>query len=108
MLKWDRLKDLQKQKTYVEGDKEHKKAAFGKKSGYDKVNVTPVPLDTDSCLTQISLQSRKKLGHKHYNLVKKTGLEMLRSPLRLGTIGLIMDCDTTGIDLILLVVKKLL
>ncbi|GIR95469.1 MAG: hypothetical protein CM15mP98_04390 [Paracoccaceae bacterium] len=29
--------------------KNHKKAAFGKKSGYDKVNVTPVPLDTDSC-----------------------------------------------------------
>merc|ERR1711965_585881 len=29
--------------------KNHKRAAFGKESGYEKVNVMPVPLDTKSC-----------------------------------------------------------
>ena len=29
--------------------KNHKRAAFGKDSGYDKLNVNPVPLDVDNC-----------------------------------------------------------
>ena len=57
--------------------KNHKRAAFGEKSGYDKVNVMPVPLDIENC-PDTNLLIAQRPGHKHYLWVKRMATEMLK------------------------------
>ena len=89
----------------------HHRAAYGKSDGYDKLSVTPVPLDHPS-IAQKDLVTRAcaawdgavELGNKHgYRNAQATVI----APT--GTIGLVMDCDTTGIepDFALVKFKKL-
>ena len=91
--------------------KNHKKAAFGKKSGYDKVNVTPVPLDTDSCPDTSLVTVAQEAWTQALQLGEKNGFRNAQVSViaPTGTIGLIMDCDTTGIepDFALVKFKKL-
>ena len=91
--------------------KNHKKAAFGKKSGYDKVNVTPVPLDTDSCPDANLVTVAQEAWTQALQLGEKNGFRNAQVSViaPTGTIGLIMDCDTTGIepDFALVKFKKL-
>jgi ribonucleoside-diphosphate reductase alpha chain len=89
----------------------HRRAAHGAKDGYDGVNVNPVALDHANCpdkrLVQIAMSSWDEalaLGEKHgYRNAQATVI----APT--GTIGLVMDCDTTGIepDFALVKFKKL-
>ncbi len=89
----------------------HRNAAYGKTEGYEKLSVKPVPLDVDNCpdetlvkLAQDSWDNALKLGEKHgYRNAQSTVI----APT--GTIGLVMDCDTTGIepDFALVKFKKL-
>ena len=89
----------------------HKKAAFGKKSGYDKVNVMPVPLDTDSCPDTSLVTVAQEAWTQALQLGEKNGFRNAQVSViaPTGTIGLIMDCDTTGIepDFALVKFKKL-
>lgn len=94
----------------------HRTAAHGKADGYDGLKVTPVPLD-HATLDRLggsgpALASHAKaawdqalsLGEKHgYRNAQATVI----APT--GTIGLVMDCDTTGIepDFALVKFKKL-
>ena len=89
----------------------HERAAKGETKGYEGLSVDPVPLDHKS-LRQESLSLRAKqawaeavaLGEKHgYRNAQATVI----APT--GTIGLVMDCDTTGIepDFALVKFKKL-
>ena len=91
--------------------KNHKKAAFGKKSGYDKVNVIPVPLDTDSCPDTSLVTVAQEAWTQALQLGEKNGFRNAQVSViaPTGTIGLIMDCDTTGIepDFALVKFKKL-
>ncbi|WP_050928506.1 vitamin B12-dependent ribonucleotide reductase [Aestuariivita boseongensis] len=89
----------------------HRNAAYGATTGYEKVNVKPVPLDHANCpdarLVDIAMSAwdeALKLGEKHgYRNAQATVI----APT--GTIGLVMDCDTTGIepDFALVKFKKL-
>jgi ribonucleoside-diphosphate reductase alpha chain len=89
----------------------HRRAAHGAKDGYEGVNVNPVALDHANCpdkrLVQIAMSSWDEalaLGEKHgYRNAQATVI----APT--GTIGLVMDCDTTGIepDFALVKFKKL-
>jgi ribonucleoside-diphosphate reductase alpha chain len=89
----------------------HRRAAHGSKDGYEGVNVNPVALDHANCpdkrLVQIAMSSWDEalaLGEKHgYRNAQATVI----APT--GTIGLVMDCDTTGIepDFALVKFKKL-
>ncbi|MEO1795650.1 MAG: vitamin B12-dependent ribonucleotide reductase [Pseudomonadota bacterium] len=89
----------------------HRNAAYGKADGYEAVNVTPVPLDHGSCpderLPKIAMEAwdqALELGRQHgYRNAQATVV----APT--GTIGLVMDCDTTGIepDFALVKFKKL-
>ncbi|MCV6592809.1 MAG: adenosylcobalamin-dependent ribonucleoside-diphosphate reductase, partial [Silicimonas sp.] len=89
----------------------HRRAAHGKTDGYEAMNVAPVALDHKNCpdKTLISLAKKSwdealKLGEKHgYRNAQATVI----APT--GTIGLVMDCDTTGIepDFALVKFKKL-
>ncbi len=94
----------------------HRVAAHGQASGYDGLQVTPVPLDhgtlarlggSSALLSErarIAWDNALALGEKHgYRNAQATVI----APT--GTIGLVMDCDTTGIepDFALVKFKKL-
>jgi ribonucleoside-diphosphate reductase alpha chain len=89
----------------------HRRAAYGDKDGYEKLSVNPVPL-VHADLKQAELGEHAKaawdraieLGEEHgYRNAQATVI----APT--GTIGLVMDCDTTGIepDFALVKFKKL-
>ncbi len=88
----------------------HKRAADGKLNGYEQLTVKPVPLNKkkiDSYLFSAATKAWDEalaLGEKHgYRNAQTTVV----APT--GTIGLVMDCDTTGIepDFALVKFKKL-
>jgi ribonucleoside-diphosphate reductase alpha chain len=89
----------------------HRRAAHGESRGYEALAVSPVPLDHASCpQADITAHARAawdlalELGEQHgYRNAQTTVV----APT--GTIGLVMDCDTTGIepDFALVKFKKL-
>src|SRR6056297_3198653 len=89
----------------------HGRAARGTAEGYEALAVKPVPLDHANCpdarLVKLAIASwdeALKLGERHgYRNAQTTVI----APS--GTIGLVMDCDTTGIepDFALVKFKKL-
>ncbi|MFM8608175.1 MAG: vitamin B12-dependent ribonucleotide reductase [Hyphomicrobiales bacterium] len=89
----------------------HRRAAHGEAQGYEGLAVNPVPLDHASVKDKRLVDHAKaawdlalKLGQKHgYRNAQATVI----APT--GTIGLVMDCDTTGIepDFALVKFKKL-
>jgi len=90
----------------------HRRAAFGQKSGYEGLSIKPVPLEeaADSEATGIIDAAREawdqavEMGETHgYRNAQVSVI----APT--GTIGLIMDCDTTGVepDFALVKFKKL-
>ncbi|MET4128114.1 vitamin B12-dependent ribonucleotide reductase [Roseovarius sp. MBR-6] len=89
----------------------HRNAAYGATEGYEALAVKPVPLDHANCpdarlvdLAMASWDEALKLGEKHGYRNAQTSVI---APT--GTIGLVMDCDTTGIepDFALVKFKKL-
>ncbi|MEE7455827.1 ribonucleoside-diphosphate reductase, adenosylcobalamin-dependent [Methylorubrum populi] len=89
----------------------HRRAAHGEAAGYEGLNVAPVPLDHAN-IPQDDLGAHARaawdralsLGEQHgYRNAQATVI----APT--GTIGLVMDCDTTGIepDFALVKFKKL-
>ena len=88
----------------------HARAACGKSDGYEDLNTRPVALDHDNCPPELVARAiavwddAVTLGEKHgYRNAQATVI----APT--GTIGLVMDCDTTGIepDFALVKFKKL-
>jgi len=89
----------------------HRTAAYGATEGYDGLAVPPVPLDHANCpdarlvdLAMGAWDEALALGQKHgYRNAQVSVI----APT--GTIGLVMDCDTTGIepDFALVKFKKL-
>lgn len=89
----------------------HRLAAQGATDGYKGLTVKPVPLDHANCpdaklidLAVAAWDEAVSLGEKHgYRNAQSTVI----APT--GTIGLVMDCDTTGIepDFALVKFKKL-
>ncbi|MGX0903054.1 ribonucleoside-diphosphate reductase alpha chain [Roseovarius sp. MBR-79] len=89
----------------------HRNAAYGATEGYEALAVKPMPLDHANCpdarlvdLAMASWDEALKLGEKHGYRNAQTSVI---APT--GTIGLVMDCDTTGIepDFALVKFKKL-
>ncbi|APX87980.1 ribonucleoside-diphosphate reductase, adenosylcobalamin-dependent [Methylorubrum extorquens] len=89
----------------------HRRAAHGEATGYEGLNVSPVPLDHAN-IPQADIGAHARaawdralsLGEQHgYRNAQATVI----APT--GTIGLVMDCDTTGIepDFALVKFKKL-
>jgi ribonucleoside-diphosphate reductase alpha chain len=89
----------------------HRHAAYGEKTGYEKLAIKPLPLDHANCpqagLVDVAMSTWDEalaLGEKHGYRNAQTSVI---APT--GTIGLVMDCDTTGIepDFALVKFKKL-
>lgn len=89
----------------------HRRAAYGERQGYEKVATPPVPLDAVSCPDQDLIAHAKAAWDKALTLGEKHGYRNAQASViaPTGTIGLVMDCDTTGIepDFALVKFKKL-
>ena len=89
----------------------HRNAALGKTVGYEEVNVAPVPLDHANIPVEGLGALAKSAWDEALALGEKHGFRNAQSTViaPTGTIGLVMDCDTTGIepDFALVKFKKL-
>ncbi len=89
----------------------HRRAAQGLTSGYEGLAVKPVPLDTENCPDQVLVELAKSAWDEALELGEKNGYRNAQTSViaPTGTIGLVMDCDTTGIepDFALVKFKKL-
>lgn len=89
----------------------HRRAAHGESSGYEALSVNPVPLDHASCPQQDIVTHAKAAWDAALELGEKHGYRNAQTTViaPTGTIGLVMDCDTTGIepDFALVKFKKL-
>ncbi|MCB6177211.1 vitamin B12-dependent ribonucleotide reductase [Rhodobacter sp. Har01] len=89
----------------------HRAAAWGKQAGYEGLNVTPVALDQVNCPDQSLVALAKSAWDEALALGEAHGYRNAQTTViaPTGTIGLVMDCDTTGIepDFALVKFKKL-
>ncbi len=88
----------------------HRAAAYSA-TGYDALNVNPVPLDHANCPDQTLVKLAKSAWDEALKLGETHGFRNAQTTViaPTGTIGLVMDCDTTGIepDFALVKFKKL-
>ncbi|MBF0326190.1 MAG: vitamin B12-dependent ribonucleotide reductase [Alphaproteobacteria bacterium] len=89
----------------------HRRAAYGLTSGYEGLSIAPVPLDADNCPDAAIVAAARLTWDNALALGEKNGYRNAQSTVvaPTGTIGLVMDCDTTGIepDFALVKFKKL-
>ena len=89
----------------------HRNAAHGKAAGYEGLSIAPQPLDHASCPEQYLVQHAIAAWDKALELGAQHGFRNAQATViaPTGTIGLVMDCDTTGIepDFALVKFKKL-
>jgi ribonucleoside-diphosphate reductase alpha chain len=89
----------------------HRAAAYGKTAGYEALNVNPVALDAANCPDQTLIILAKSAWDEALSLGEAHGYRNAQTTViaPTGTIGLVMDCDTTGIepDFALVKFKKL-
>jgi ribonucleoside-diphosphate reductase alpha chain len=91
--------------------KNHRRAAYGEAQGYEALAVNPVPLKAEDCPDQEMITHARAAWDKAIALGEKNGYRNAQATViaPTGTIGLVMDCDTTGIepDFALVKFKKL-
>ncbi|GGA54550.1 ribonucleotide-diphosphate reductase subunit alpha [Nitratireductor aestuarii] len=89
----------------------HRRAAHGETEGYEKLAVNPVPLQAEDCPSEDLIAHARAAWDKALELGEKHGYRNAQATViaPTGTIGLVMDCDTTGIepDFALVKFKKL-
>ncbi|MFC4270252.1 vitamin B12-dependent ribonucleotide reductase [Sneathiella chungangensis] len=78
----------------------HRNAAYGLTDGYEGLNVIPVALDAINCPEPGLTEAAKNAWDAALDLGKKHGYRNAQTTViaPTGTIGLVMDCDTTGIE----------
>jgi ribonucleoside-diphosphate reductase alpha chain len=89
----------------------HRRAAHGQSQGYEKLSNNPVPLDHANCPQGDLVDHAMAAWDKALELGQAHGYRNAQTTViaPTGTIGLVMDCDTTGIepDFALVKFKKL-
>ncbi|HWD60582.1 MAG TPA: vitamin B12-dependent ribonucleotide reductase [Stellaceae bacterium] len=89
----------------------HRRAAHGDGGGYEALAVPPVPLDAANCSDKPLVEAAAAAWDAALALGEKHGFRNAQTTViaPTGTIGLVMDCDTTGIepDFALVKFKKL-
>ncbi|MGE3714163.1 MAG: vitamin B12-dependent ribonucleotide reductase [Alphaproteobacteria bacterium] len=89
----------------------HHRAACGDSNGYEQLSILPVPLDAKHCTDKNLVKAAKKAWDTALMLGEKYGYRNAQATCiaPTGTIGLVMDCDTTGVepDFALVKFKKL-
>ncbi|SIR39195.1 ribonucleoside-diphosphate reductase class II [Rhizobium sp. RU35A] len=89
----------------------HRRAAYGEATGYEGLSVNPVPLIHSENPDRDLVAHAKAAWDKALSLGEQHGYRNAQTTViaPTGTIGLVMDCDTTGIepDFALVKFKKL-
>ncbi|MCY4237812.1 MAG: vitamin B12-dependent ribonucleotide reductase [Rhodospirillaceae bacterium] len=89
----------------------HRRAAHGATDGYEGLTIPPVALDRESCPDSRLLNAAGSAWDRALEKGELSGYRNAQATViaPTGTIGLIMDCDTTGIepDFALVKFKKL-
>jgi ribonucleoside-diphosphate reductase alpha chain len=89
----------------------HKRAAYGETKGYEGLTVLPKSLIAKDCTIPGLVDAAKKAWDDALDLGKKYGFLNAQTTViaPTGTIALVMDCDTTGVepDFALVKFKKL-
>ena len=89
----------------------HRRAAYGETTGYEQLSTLPVPLDHANCTDPRLIAAATRVWDKAIELGQQYGFRNAQATViaPTGTIGLVMDCDTTGIepDFALVKFKKL-
>jgi ribonucleoside-diphosphate reductase alpha chain len=89
----------------------HRRAAYGQADGYEKLATDPVPLDHAACPDKALIEAATRAWDRAIELGQSHGFRNAQATVvaPTGTIGLVMDCDTTGIepDFALVKFKKL-
>ena len=78
----------------------HRRAAYGHRAGYEDLSIAPVALEARTCPDNSLIKAAKQAWDKALNLGKRHGFRNAQATViaPTGTIGLVMDCDTTGIE----------
>ena len=78
----------------------HRRAAYGETEGYEKLSVNPVPLKAEDCPDPALVEHARAAWDRALELGQKHGYRNAQATViaPTGTIGLVMDCDTTGIE----------
>ncbi|MFQ5467082.1 MAG: vitamin B12-dependent ribonucleotide reductase, partial [Kiloniellaceae bacterium] len=78
----------------------HRRAAYGEADGYEGLSVPPVPLDGAACLDRGLVKAAKRAWDSALVLGEAHGYRNAQASVLAptGTIGLVMDCDTTGVE----------
>src|SRR5476651_721995 len=89
----------------------HRRAAFGGDVTYEGLSIHPVALDAANCPDAPLIAAARRVWDRALALGEKHGFRNAQVSViaPTGTIGLVMDCDTTGIepDFALVKFKKL-
>ena len=89
----------------------HRHAAYGETDRFERLSTSPVPLDHEACPDPRLIAAACRAWDKAIELGQKHGYRNAQASViaPTGTIGLVMDCDTTGIepDFALVKFKKL-
>jgi ribonucleoside-diphosphate reductase alpha chain len=89
----------------------HRRAAYGRTSGYEQLSTSPVPLKDGVCPQADLVTAAREVWDEVISLGQAHGFRNAQVSViaPTGTIGLVMDCDTTGIepDFALVKFKKL-
>ncbi len=89
----------------------HRRAAYGETEGYEALATKPIALDHANCPDERLLDHAHKAWDEALRLGEAHGFRNAQATViaPTGTIGLVMDCDTTGIepDFALVKFKKL-
>lgn len=78
----------------------HRRAAHGKTDGYDQLSKNPMPLRKEHCPWQDIPEAAAKAWHDALEEGKRYGYRNAQTTViaPTGTIGIVMDCDTTGVE----------
>ena len=89
----------------------HRRAAYGESAGYEALSIAPVALDAANCPDPQLVAAARDSWDRALALGEQHGFRNAQATViaPTGTIGLVMDCDTTGIepDFALVKFKKL-
>ena len=89
----------------------HQNAAWSNADGYEALHVAPVPLDAEHCPHPALVEAARAAWDRAVATATDKGVRNAQVSVvaPTGTIGLVMDCDTTGIepDFALVKFKKL-
>ncbi len=78
----------------------HRRAAYGETKGYEEIEILPVPLEEKDCPSEELITASRRAWDNAIEFGQKYGYRNAQATCiaPTGTIGLVMDCDTTGIE----------